>query len=270
MSLATIAASYGANVQLVDGASLRGSTPFTPAGILVHHTASPALSGDVPCAGLVVHGRADLPGPLCNLLVGRAGTVLAVAERAANHAGLGSGRVLAEILAEMPPDADAAARGLADTTGGNSSLYGIEVECDGVGEPLTAAARDSLVKVCAGLCSAHGWSANRIRHHRQWTARKPDMSDRSDIWASVRNLLAGSAPPISDDEELDDMAAPMIFTTDRQTFYVRHPDGIVSPLPYSAQDVPVLIAQGAFGVFAVTPANQAAMIGYSERKMAGV
>lgn len=85
-------------------------------GVLWHHTATNrnAFAGsDAPTLNMCTYGRSDLPGPLCNIVFGRNGTVYLVAAGVANHAGRGS------------------AAGLPDDTG-NHYLIGIEMESSGV------------------------------------------------------------------------------------------------------------------------------------------
>ncbi|WPM94273.1 endolysin [Arthrobacter phage Marchesin] len=62
---------------------------------------------------MCVNGRSDLPGPLCNAVFGRNGTVYLVAAGVANHAGVGE-------LPGIPRNM------------GNHYLFGIEMESSGV------------------------------------------------------------------------------------------------------------------------------------------
>lgn len=85
-------------------------------GVLWHHTATNrtryALQ-DAPTLSMCVNGRSDLPGPLCNIVFGRNGTVYLVAAGVANHAGAGS------------------APGFPSNMG-NHYLIGIEMESSGI------------------------------------------------------------------------------------------------------------------------------------------
>lgn len=86
------------------------------AGVLHHHTATGRAayaSSNAPTLNLLVNGRSDLPGPLCNLAFGRDGTVYVVAAGWANHAGRGA-------APGFPQDQ------------GNGWLIGIEAESSGV------------------------------------------------------------------------------------------------------------------------------------------
>jgi hypothetical protein len=100
----------GLDVVEVAGWQTRGSSSFSPRGFVWHHTAGPR-TGIAPSLGVCINGRRDLPGPLCNLFLDRAGTVYVVASGRANHAGAGSWAGLT----------------------GNASVYGLEIE--NVGTP---------------------------------------------------------------------------------------------------------------------------------------
>ena len=62
-------------------------------GAIMHHTASRSSAGNPePTRNMVVHGRPDLRGPLCNSLGGFDGSVRIIAAHPANHAGASGGR----------------------------------------------------------------------------------------------------------------------------------------------------------------------------------
>jgi hypothetical protein len=166
----------------------RGMLPFAPLGVMLHHTAG-GKNSPTQSLQTVINGREDLRGPLCNLYVDRTGSVHLVAARRANHAGKGAQEVLDELRQDTAPSADAVKRGLQDAVNGNALFYGIEVENDGLGEPYPDAVIEATVRACVGLCRAHGWSANRVIHHREWTKRKIDMSYRQPLRAQVAARL---------------------------------------------------------------------------------
>src|SRR5215210_4075705 len=84
---------FGLDVVEHPGWERRGTATFDPKGVVCHHTASKA-GRDAPSLGLCVDGRPDVPGPLCNILLTRAGTAVVVAAGRANHAGQGGFRGL--------------------------------------------------------------------------------------------------------------------------------------------------------------------------------
>ena len=102
-------------------------------GILCHHTCGP-LHGDLPDIGVLVDGRPDLGGPLCNLGLGRSGAYTMIAAGKGWHAGAGNWQ------------------GIVD---GNSHLIGIEAENTGEtsGPPRRAMGAGTGRCLQARLCS---------------------------------------------------------------------------------------------------------------------
>lgn len=118
-NLATVLRAAGLTVVETPGWATRGYAGqdlVECRGILWHHTATGRdafISNNAPTLNLCIMGRSDLPGPLCNIVFGRDGTVYLVAAGVANHAGEG-------IAPGIPQDA------------GNYYLIGIEMESSGV------------------------------------------------------------------------------------------------------------------------------------------
>lgn len=131
---------------------------FYPRAIIAHHTASGKDSGNFASERVVTFGRSDLPGPLCQFLLGRDGTVKLIAAGYANHAGYGGPRL--DIPANM----------------GNTYAYGIEAENNGLGEPWSKAQLNAYYRLCAALLV---WmdrkDVNRVFAHKEWAqGRKID------------------------------------------------------------------------------------------------
>lgn len=123
-------------------------------GVLGHHTAGP-LTGNSPSFGVVVNGRPDLPGPLANLFLDRAGHFTCVAAGLAYHAGPG-------VLPFCPRDQ------------GNDYLIGIEAESAGIGD-WTVAQLAAYPMGVAALLSYAGLPASRFAGHMEYApARKID------------------------------------------------------------------------------------------------
>lgn len=144
----------GLHVVEVDGWRDRGSATFTPQGSVDHHTAGGA-TGDVPSLGICINGRADLPGPLCNVLVARSNACYVVAAGRANHAGAGGWRGLA----------------------GNSRVWGVERENVGTpAEPWRPDQTATAAKVHAALVrGAATPDPALVCEHKEWApARKID------------------------------------------------------------------------------------------------
>ena len=148
-------ADHGLHVIRQANWDLRGDPDgFNPHGVVCHHTASNATAGNAPSLGICINGRPDLPGPLCHVLLARDATAYVIASGRANHAGAGGWRGLS----------------------GNSSVLGIEVENNGVGEPWTDQLLDAFARCCAALLEGMGDdTADYCCLHREWApTRKID------------------------------------------------------------------------------------------------
>lgn len=167
---------WGLRVVEKDGWRHRGRPyTFKPRAIVVHHTASGSQSGNFASEACVTHGRSDLPGPLCQFLLGRDGTVKIIAAGYANHAGTGGPR------AGMP----------ANTA--NSYSYGIEAENNGIGEPWTKEQLNAYYRLCAALLVYMGRpQARYVIGHKEWTSRKIDPAgiDMKHFRDQVRKALS--------------------------------------------------------------------------------
>lgn len=142
----------GLRVAEVDGWRTRGSADFDPRVVVAHHTAG-AATGNMPSLNVLIHGRADLPGPLCQVGLGRDGTCYIVAAGRANHAGAGSW------LGHS----------------GNRSAFGIEAENTGRGEPWPAVQLDAYDRLAAALLELTGNDERYLCAHREWApGRKID------------------------------------------------------------------------------------------------
>ena len=140
---------HGLTVGYVPGWQTRGSSSFDPKGHVVHHDAGSPWTTP---PGLLIAGRSDLPGPLCNFALGRDGKVWMVAAGRANHAGSGSWRGLV----------------------GNSSVWGTEANNRGTGEMWPDVQIDAYARLCAATCDYSGFSAEMVCRHAEWTSRKID------------------------------------------------------------------------------------------------
>ncbi len=172
--IADQARKWGLTVVEVDGWQERGSASFSPAGVVCHHTAGPA-TGDMPSLRLLINGRSDVPGPLCNVGLARSGTVFVVAAGRANHAGKGSWNGLV----------------------GNSSVMGIEAENTGRGETWPELQLRAYQRLVAALASGMGRGPELICAHREWApGRKPDPAgiEMGPLREEAARLL-GAPPP---------------------------------------------------------------------------
>ncbi len=155
---------------------------FNPVGVMAHHTAARAHHKDAPSLGLVTRGRANLRGPLCQILLARSGTCHIVAAGHANHAGKGNGW-----------------RGV-PAGSGNSKWFGIEAENDGVGEAWSNEQYTAFVVCTAALLHRIGQDESRLLGHKEWAPRRkidPNGIDMDRMRQDVAQALA-NGPTASD------------------------------------------------------------------------
>lgn len=119
------------------------------AGVLCHHTASPA--GTTPATDLrvILAGNAEAPGPIAQLYIGRDAVLYLIAAGRANHGGKG-----------RRPGVDVG--GCADM---NAALVGIEVGNNGTGEPWSDAVTDVYASTVAALCEWYLWPTTAVYLH---------------------------------------------------------------------------------------------------------
>jgi len=183
----------GIPVQFISGWATRGRPfAFNPRGVVCHHTATKAYAHDYPSLGIVRDGRSDLPGPLAQIGLGRhTGTVYIIAQGTSNHAGGGGW----------------------DGLVGNTSVWGIEAENDGIGEAWGPEITRSYIATVAALCLHTGIDPSRVCRHAEWSdGGKIDTAtapfNRGD-WIRARVAEALAATPDNPSEEDDNMALPI-------------------------------------------------------------
>jgi hypothetical protein len=162
-------------------------------GSMIHHTASGDGTGIVETC---YSGRADLPGPLCTGVVHKDGTVTLVGNGRSNPAGAGALNVYSAVLDETRIPAPGA-----DTVDGNAHFYGWECVNLGTGkDPWPDVQLEAMVRVQAAVCEFHGWGAQSVIGHLEWTTRKIDP--RGFTMVSMRALVAAhlAAGPSTEDD----------------------------------------------------------------------
>jgi hypothetical protein len=122
--------------------------PFNPAGVLCHHTASPAGTTAAADLNVILCGNGSAPGPISQLYISRSAELYVVAAGRANHGGTGS-----------RPGVDA---GCTDM---NAVLVGIEVGNDGVGERWPDPVCELYGRTVAALLDHYGWDLGQVFLH---------------------------------------------------------------------------------------------------------
>jgi hypothetical protein len=167
---------------------------YRPHGGIMHHTAS-AYANALPGAGIynvLVNGRSDLPGPLCNSAGNQDGSVTIIAAGPANHAGAAGGSW---------------ARPFPDTSDFNRRVWGHEICYPGV-SPMRDAQYNTMVILGQVLCQLLGRGPEWIRGHYETSITgKWDPGFAEGRWYDMnevrRQIAAG---PIGGDDMFDDQA----------------------------------------------------------------
>jgi hypothetical protein len=183
--LAHVLRAAGLTVVEVPGWRTRGHGELVRVDTIVcHHTATSAkAAGNYPSLAIVRDGRSDLPGPLCNLGLGRDGTVYVVAASLAYHAGT-----------------------VRQTTYGNAYSIGIEAEHDGI-SPWPPALLAAYARLCAVLAEHYQLPTSRVLGHKEVCApvgRKTDPNTDMDAFrAAVDNARDEDDVTPQQQEQLD-------------------------------------------------------------------
>jgi hypothetical protein len=187
--LAQVARQAGLQVREAAGWQTRGSETFEPRGVVAHHTATPASWSSQQLTNLLVNGRSDLPGPLCQLQLDRDGTVVVIAAGRANHAGSGGWNGLS----------------------GNVSVLGIEAAHSGTSaEPWSRIQLEAYDRLSAALLTRLGQPASALCGHKEWApSRKVDpvSLDMAAMRRRVARLMEGDELTPDEKAQLAQVAA---------------------------------------------------------------
>jgi hypothetical protein len=123
---------------------------FDPAGVLCHHTASPAGTSDQADLNGILWGNSQAPGPVSTLYIGRTGVLYLVAAGRCNHGGQG-----------MRPGIDGSCADM------NAALLGIEAGNSGVGEFWPDVQIATYTATVAALVAGYGWDWPAVYLHGQ-------------------------------------------------------------------------------------------------------
>jgi hypothetical protein len=177
--LAQVLERAGLKVAPVPGWEQRGRGDVAQTlGVLCHHTAGPR-DGNMPSLKLLIEGRADLPGPLAQLGLGRDGTYYVIAAGRCNHAGAGIWNGI---------------------TSGNAHFIGVEAENTGTADDRWPEIQvDAYQRGVAALLKHAGLGPISCAGHKEYAqpaGRKPDPTlDMAEFRTAVARHLDGTAPP---------------------------------------------------------------------------
>jgi N-acetylmuramoyl-L-alanine amidase len=143
----------GCKVVEIDGWEHAGRDgAFDPDGPCWHHTGTTTSeSNSAPTLNTCIHGRSDLPGPLCQVMIGYDGTVYVIAAGRANHAGAHNG---------WGP--------YTSSRDGNDQMFGMEIDYDGT-QKMSSAQKTAATKVSAVVL-------RRFGHDHSWATRHEETS----------------------------------------------------------------------------------------------
>lgn len=188
--LPTVLKNAGLKVAEVDGWPNRGRSEMgTVKGVMCHHTAThDPQKRNIPTLNVLINGHGDLPGPLCQLGLGRDGTFFVIAAGRGNHAGSGEWQGI---------------------EAGNSSFIGIEAENGGPkrkdknGNTIPADAwpavqLDAYRRGVAAILTHIGQPAIMCCGHKEYArpeGRKndPHAVDMDDFRSEVSAIMSGTA-----------------------------------------------------------------------------
>lgn len=181
----------GLTVVEVDGWRSRGSELVGVHGVMFHHTATPIGVEDSAPLRTVTFGRSDLPGPICNVMLGRDLKAYVVAAGRANHAGIGGPwRTVPEAISGTSGNA------------GNERLFALEAVNNGVGEPWRDEFLDRVDRIFAAVLKRFDKDETWCLGHKEWTSRKIDPSLDMDAYRRrLRAYLEGDLMAILTDAE---------------------------------------------------------------------
>jgi hypothetical protein len=199
--------------------------PFTPTGVLLHHTAG-AATGDAPSLDYLRRGTADLPAPIVQILIARSGMVHLITEGRANHAGTGS-----ELTGQGIP-----------TDQGNQYLWGIEVESTGQAPDWPAVQWDAAHGTARVLLDTMAATPDRVWRHKDYAG--PRKVDTRYTLEEHRAAIGGPAPQPPTPE--DDMAALIVKDGTGGTWVVAADLSTRTPLGDPNWTVPRLLKTGCY------------------------
>jgi hypothetical protein len=168
--LADVLRGAGLTVHESAGWRGRGKELAEVNGVVAHHTATGPNVKNSTVVALLIQGRPDLAGPLCQLGLRRDGSFDLIADGKGNHNGFGEWA--------------------------NQSI-GIEAYNDGIGEPWPSVQIDAYQRGCAAICDHLGLPASKVKGHKETDpGRKIDPAgiDMGGFRLGVASLMNPATP----------------------------------------------------------------------------
>jgi hypothetical protein len=167
-------------------------------GFMLHHDVSAAGAFRERTTGTIKFGHKKLKGPLANLHVPRnrdadQATIIVTTLGLARDSGLGDPAVLEAMRADRVAPNPKNDRDKPDTcVNGNPFFLDVEVANDGVDEDYQPGQLRATCVAAAAVCAHFGWNPRtRVKHHREWTTGKIDMSHKGDLLVEIERLMGG-------------------------------------------------------------------------------
>jgi hypothetical protein len=180
-------------------------THGVPVGTLDHHFVINYTSPEMNAITMLENGYSGAPTPpVVGQYLGTTQLFL-ICGFPTGHPGTGSRRVLNDVLRDVAPTGDAAARGLPnDLPQGEAEkmYFGTEVHHPGTAVPLRDNQVDWLARADAAFCQVLGYTSARVIQHREHTNRKIDIHRDALNAAAHRSrvaaLIGASRPPVAE------------------------------------------------------------------------
>lgn len=179
----------GCKVREYDGWKSRGrpssTGSFNPYGVLQHHTGTKtSYNNPAPTLSTCVHGRSDLPGPLCQVMIGYDGTCHVIAAGRANHGGECNGN------------------GPFTQGDANAQLVGFELDYSG-SQAVSPEQADAAIRAAAAVLRRFGRDESYCRGHKEtsttgkWDPGRNGSSDPAyrmdEVRGYIKDRLAGGS-----------------------------------------------------------------------------
>lgn len=172
--IADVLRAEGCKVREYDGWKDRGrpssTGSFNPYAVLHHHTGTKtSYSNPAPTLSTCVHGRSDLPGPLCQVMIAYDGVCHVIAAGRANHAGECNGN------------------GPTSSGDGNAQMIGFEVDYSG-SQPVSPEQADAVIRATAAVLRKLGRDASYCRGHKETSTTGKWDPGRNGSGSSAYNM----------------------------------------------------------------------------------